>query len=344
MAFSASRLKLLRQRAGSSIRELSEETGIAVRTLSAYEGGAEPGSDFVEILSRHFRVPKAYFERPDLELLESPSVNFRKLSKTSARARDMALSRATMTLEFGSWVESRYWLPENDVPELDGVDPETAAEVVRTEWNLGARPIGNMIHLVESRGIRVFSTGRDCAGVDAFSFSIDGLAYIFVEPTKSGERRRFDVAHELGHLVLHGRGSLGPSESRRREMEADRFASSFLMPEDAILGQSLSAASVPTLLAAKAYWKVSAMALAHRLHSLGLYSDWVYRSTCIELSQRGYRRNEPGGIPPEGSQVLRKVLYGPERLMSLPQVARELDLNPDYLRAVTEGLLPAAVS
>ena len=47
--------------------------------------------------------------------------------------------------------------------------------------------------------------------------------------------------------------------------------------------------------------------MTHRLHELGQLSDWQYRSACITLAGRGYRRTEPGGIVPETSQLLREV-------------------------------------
>ena len=57
--------------------------------------------------------------------------------------------------------------------------------------------------------------------------------------------------------------------------------------------------SVDYILKAKLRWRVSAMALTHRLHTLNLLSDWQYKSTCIELTRRGYRTGEPGGVERE---------------------------------------------
>ncbi|MEP6814043.1 MAG: hypothetical protein ABI873_00680, partial [Marmoricola sp.] len=97
--------------------------------------------------------------------------------------------------------------------------------------------------------------------------------------------------------------------------------SSFLMPSGAVLGQSMTGAGVERILAAPSVWKVSAMAMTHRLHELHLLSDWQYRSTCIMLSEHGYRRSEPGGTVPETSQLLRKVLYGSDAHMKVRDAA-----------------------
>ncbi|MFM9470015.1 ImmA/IrrE family metallo-endopeptidase, partial [Streptomyces scabiei] len=78
--------------------------------------------------------------------------------------------------------------------------------------------------------------------------------------TKSGERQRFDVAHELGHLVLHDERDMTPKDSREREAEANAFAAAFLMPATGLHAQTMWSASIQKILAAKKHWKVSAMA------------------------------------------------------------------------------------
>ena len=85
----------------------------------------------------------------------------------------------------------------------------------------------NMVHLFEAKGVRVFSLVEDTRTVDAFSVWRGTRPFAFLNTIKTGEHGRFDAAHELGHLVLHRHG--GPS-GRRAEDEANRFASSFLMP------------------------------------------------------------------------------------------------------------------
>jgi hypothetical protein len=82
------------------------------------------------------------------------------------------------------------------------------------------------------------------------------------------------------------------------------------------------------------------MAMTHRLHELYLLSDWQYRSTCLTLSERGFRREEPGGITPETSQLLRKVLYGSTARISFKAAASELDLNQSEIRSYARDLVP----
>jgi Zn-dependent peptidase ImmA (M78 family) len=222
----------------------------------------------------------------------------------TAGERDQALGAGTLALLIDSWIEERFSRPVPDVPDPETDDPESAAEVVRAEWQLGTRPIKNMVHLLELHGIRVFSLDEEGRKVDAFSFWRDQRPYVMLNTQKSAEHSRFDAAHELGHLVLHRTGERG----RDAEREANQFASAFLMPRSAMLAAGLAHPTLPTLVARKKEWKVSVVALIYRLHAVGILSDWQYRSLYIEASKKGYRSKEPQPLKRESSQVLTKVL------------------------------------
>src|SRR5690606_8603385 len=101
------------------------------------------------------------------------------------------------------------------------------------EWGLGLKPIRNMIHLAERQGVRVYGfdtgleSGFDPNNVNALSTWYGDLPFIFLSGGGTAERRRFTVAHELGHLVLHRHGALAGREAER---EADAFAGALLVP------------------------------------------------------------------------------------------------------------------
>ena len=91
------------------------------------------------------------------------------------------------------------------------------------------------------------------------------------------------------------------------EAEANRFAAAFLMPRASVLAAGLRDATPERIVEAKRTWKVSALALARRLHELGLLTEWGYRTACARLARLGYRSSEPQGIERESSQLLAKV-------------------------------------
>jgi len=341
--FNPTRLKLARQRLGLSLTKVAEVSGVSLRSLTNYENGTStPVEDNLLRLARALAVPPSFLERETVDLIPVEAVSFRKLSKTTALKRDAVLAAAALAIEFFQVVESKFRLPVSEIPSFDKLSPEQAAEVARRRWGLGDRPISNMVHLLELKGVRVASINHAYRDIDAFCFFRDVTPYVFLNTSKSAERQRFDAAHELGHLVLHAELEMDPSQSKEREAEANRFAASFLMPQSAILAQSMRGASVDRILAARSHWKVSAMAMTHRLHELHLLSDWQYRSACMTLSDNGYRSSEPGGIVPETSQLLKKVMFGGEGKFSAREAARELNLESPDVAHFVHGLVPVA--
>ncbi|MEV4451937.1 ImmA/IrrE family metallo-endopeptidase [Streptomyces mirabilis] len=186
------------------------------------------------------------------------------------------------------------------------------------------------------------SLSRDCPEVDAFSFWDRGVPFIPLSTEKTAERGRFDAAHELGHLVLHGEEQMphGP----QAEAEAHWFAAELLMPRTDVLTHAPHGASKSWILQAKRRWKVAAMALAHRLHELGLTTEWQYRTHCVELGRLGYRKAEPrSGVVRETSQVLGKVFAALRSEGTRPaDVARDLRLYLADLNDLLFGLVITA--
>ncbi len=341
--FNPSRLRLARLRLGYTLTKLAAISDVSPRTLTDYENGHRPPTEETLIkLADALAVPLAFLERDSIEPVTAGAASFRKLSKASATRRDAVLAKASLALEFFDTIEQRFRLPTPDIPTLDKLAPDQAAELVRHRWNLGDRPISNMLHLLESKGVRVASLNHEYDDIDAFCFYRDAVPYMFLNTGKTGERRRFDAAHELGHLVLHSELEMDPSTSKEREAEANAFASSFLMPRTAVESQQMRAASVERILVARSYWRVSAMAMTHRLHELDLLTDWQYRSACITLSDRGFRRAEPDGIVPETSQLLRKVMFGAGARITAREAASALDLSPAEVREYVRHLVPVS--
>lgn len=338
-----SRLTLARKRRGMTLVQLAAATDLSVRSLSSYENGRQrPTRDVLARLAASLDVPVEFLRAGDVDEIPIDAISFRALSKLTAGQRDMARAAGRIALLLSEWIEQRFQLPDPDVPSLSKLDPETAAEVVRARWGLGVAPVGNLVRLLEAHGVRVFSLAADCAAVDAFSFTWHQRPYVLLNTAKSGERGRFDAAHELGHLVLHSEHRLphGPDA----EQEANRFAAAFLMPRASVLGANLANATAERILTAKQTWRVAAMALTYRLHELDLLTDWGYRTACVDLSRRGYRTGEPGGIPRETSQLLEKVFRSlrAERI-SPAAIAGDLHITVAELNRHVFGLIPTAI-
>lgn len=307
MLFNPQRLILGRKRRKLTARALATAIGVSPITISRLENGAnEPEDETIEAIAAALSFPKTFFFGEDLDELPAEAASFRSLSSMTAKERDAALSAGVIAYMLHDWVAERFNLPLCEVPYLGGeAGPESAAQIVRATWGLGQAPVSNMVKLLESKGVRVFSLSEDTKNVDAFSCWRDCVPFVFLNTFKSTERSRFDAAHELGHLVMHKHGA--PQDSREAESEADRFASAFLMPADDVLSRIRSVPDLDSLIQAKKRWGVSVAALAYRLHKLGITREWQNRSLNVEMSSRGYRRQEPEGLEPEASALWPQV-------------------------------------
>lgn len=307
-SFSPQRFAVARRRRRLTSKAFADAIGISPVTVCRWEAGVnEPEPDTLDVIARRLGFPREFFFGDDFDELTTEAASFRSLTAMSAKERDAALAAGALAYLFSDWVNERFNLPEPTVPDLSfEANPDAAAHTLRQEWGLGLQPIPDMVRLLESKGVRVFSLAENTKNVDAFSCWRDSTPYVFLNTFKSTEHSRFDAAHELAHLVLHKHG--GPHQGRVAEADANRFASCFLMPTEDITSRILGVTAVDELVKAKKRWGVSVSAMAYRLHKLGSLSDWQYRNFCIEINRRGYRTNEPDGLPPEGSTVWKAVL------------------------------------
>lgn len=321
-----SRIRLARERRALTLARLAQTAGISQQSLSNYENGhAAPTSETLHRIATALGFPPEFLDADEIEEVPSQAVAFRARTKTSMRKQKAVRAQAALAVQFSDWLTARFTLPEPSVPSYGKPWPEAAAEMVRSLWELGDTAAPNTVHLLEAHGIRVFSLDTEHQDVDAFSFWRDSIPYVFLNTAKSGERGRFDAAHELGHLVMHGHER--PLNGPESEREANQFASAFLMPRADVVARMPANSQVDQILKAKSIWRVSAMALAHRLHDLELLTNWQYRSTCRQLAEMGYRRSEPDGILRETSQVLPKVFTLLRRQGQTPtRVAEQLHM------------------
>ncbi|OLO10157.1 XRE family transcriptional regulator [Chromohalobacter japonicus] len=339
--FNHKRLIMARKRKGLTAKSLAELAGISPVTLSRIEKALNPPDDStVEKLSKALGYPKQFLYGEDLEDLDTDAVSFRSLSTMTAKEKHSALVAGSLGLSLLSWIDDRFNLPKPDLIDLSHeVSPEHAANALRQYWNIGVQPITNLMHLMETKGVRFLAMSENTASVDAYSFWMGGVPHVYLNNFKSAERSIFDTAHELGHLVMHCNGEA--KSSREAEREANAFASSFLMPKDDVISRSPRFVNTEAVINLKARWRVSAMAMAYRLHVLKLVTEWQYKSIIIELSKRGFRKGEPVGVERERSAIWPKVLsqLWSERVTK-KEIANDLALPLYEVEALIEGLVP----
>jgi Zn-dependent peptidase ImmA (M78 family)/transcriptional regulator with XRE-family HTH domain len=343
-SFNPTRLALARARRGLTKQALAGMCGVTRRTVTAWEAG-DVDSPPVGLLSSVLTLPSDFFYADDAPKIEEASVSFRALSSVSARQVSRVLAISSLAVELGTWIDKHYTTPIVDLPDLSDTSdlaPVAAAEEVRSTWGVHHKPIKNMMSLLERKGVRIFSLPVTDREIDAFEFSYEGRPFVFLNTSKSAERLRFDLAHELGHMILH-RGER-KNLSRQIEQEAQEFAASFLIPADALYAQIVGKVRLDDVFKLKTYWKVSAVAMVERLYHLEFITEWMRRQWLIDLSQRGFRTSEPGGIHPESSRLLSE-LFRMARKDGWPvrRIAAELGEDERDIDALVFGLAISAL-
>jgi len=294
------RLRLARHNAGLSLRELSKRVGVSAQAISKYERGLDiPSSGVLLRLAEVLGVKIEYFFRTRKVNLSVPA--YRKTSALRRKQEQMVLAQIQGWLELYLEIEALF--PSSDAPAgfalPGGVDPriaapeeaERVAEEVRAAWELGLAPIENLTELLEDKGIKVgLVDGTE--GFDACTFIMeDSTPVIVMRRGLPGDRQRFNLAHELGHIILSsGKGVAS-------EKAAHRFAGAFLIPAPAArreLGERRQALSLYELHLLKHKYGVSMQAWIYRAKDLNIISEGLARNLFLQFRRRGWHQKEPG--------------------------------------------------
>ncbi|WP_394621625.1 helix-turn-helix domain-containing protein [Lentzea sp. JNUCC 0626] len=201
-----SRLTLARTRRGLTAAELARKSGVQARAINEYERGVrQPLPATVESLAGALGFPSGFLEAP-----EPPRPQ-------NAPEDAQVTAAAQLAIEFNGWLDRLFVLPQPDLPA-----PRTSPQGVRDAWRLADGPAPNMVQLLESHGVRVFSLPVDCVVQEAFSWWHNGTPFVFLTPTASPEQARFDAAVQLAVLLGHD--------------EPGEFTAEFLMPQRQLPG------------------------------------------------------------------------------------------------------------
>ena len=311
------RIKQARKAAGLSLRALADRAGVTAMAISKYEGGkSTPSSRVLLDLSKALGVRTEYFFRPvKIELQE---MKHRKHSRLPKKALDQIEGDVKEQLERFMELEQllpngpvqAFKLPENlpaPITTLDEV--EVVARDLRTSWGLGIDPIPVLTDMLEERGVKVFQSQAINDRFDGMAATVDGIPVIVVGRGWPGDRQRFTLAHELGHLVLQGR--LAPDVEE--EAAANRFAGAFLAPAEEVrkeLGEKRVWLEPRELEVLKKTYGLSMQGWMHRAKDLGILPDTHYVEMRKFFSSRGWNKTEPGDqYPPERPQLFDQLVY-----------------------------------
>ncbi|UOG92648.1 MAG: XRE family transcriptional regulator [Candidatus Thiothrix sulfatifontis] len=304
--FQSERLAQARTARGLTQTALSAISGCSTASLSKWERNEQlPEIGALEKVAAALNLPTAWFLKtvPDYG---QTGYFFRSSVALTKEARNIAKTRLEWAYELSQTIQEWVGWPALNLPAslsrkealaLTDEDIETLAVTCRNHWRLGLGPIDDVIRIVEGSGVLTVRESLGYIKMDGVSrwFDPEGRPYMFIAADKaSAVRNRFDVAHELGHLIMHR--YLTPADNSRMYNELERqahlFASAFLMPADSI-SVELACPTLDTLLVLKRRWKTSIAAMIMRAKSLNVLDDAYTTRLWKNYSARGWKRGEP---------------------------------------------------
>jgi Zn-dependent peptidase ImmA (M78 family)/DNA-binding XRE family transcriptional regulator len=329
------RLKSARKMAGLSMERLAVKANNVVtkQAINKYEKGLmNPNSSVVISLSNALDIKPDYFFRPSAVLLSN--LEFRKKSKLGAKEKDKVKFRTLDFLERYLEIEEILNLnipfenPLSNICVNDHNDTENAAAELRERWNLGDAPISNLMELLEDKGVRIYEIeiGDDFHGLSARA---DDIPVITVRQQDDLLRKRFTIAHELGHLLLNTQNV----DRKTKEKLCHSFAGAFLLPEKVIraeLGDYRRNISLWELKKLKGIYGISMQAVMARANNLNIISENTYREFCIFMNKKGWKKDEPGEYRrKEHANRFKQLVFhaAAEQIITLSKAAELLNVS-----------------
>lgn len=311
------RVKRARLAAGLSMDSLGKVAGVSANMIKKYEHDQSmPSSGVLIRLADALNVRSEYFFRP--ARVELADIEYRK--RASLPQKVLNRIKADILDQAERWMELQQLWPNYPVPgfeipvdlpavtDLESVDP--VADAVRERWQLGFNPLPELISLLESKGVLVIMTDElQAERFDGLQARLNHQPIVAISSGWPGDRQRFTLAHELGHLLLHGR----LPDSLDEEQVCNRFAGALLLPAVAAverMGAVRHHLEWKELELLKQEYGISMAAILYRCRHLGIITESRHKQMMIEFSANDWRKREPGeAVAAETTQLFAQLVY-----------------------------------
>lgn len=324
--FQPARLQQALATRGLTQGQLANLIGISPSTISKWmkEGSKHsPEAATLERLATTLNLSVEWFTRPLSAPVTAPLYRSNAQALKTARAKlrgraEWLREMAELFNQFADYPDVRLPVFEFQEPEsISNADIETAAEACRAMWQLGQTPIQDLMLAAEGAGIIVAREETEISAIEGLSCWVDDpngrRPFVLLSADKANAfRSRFDLAHEIGHLVLHRLVPEGPNPERYSLMEkqAHRFAGALLLPSETFSADVRIPVSLDSLLVLKQKWGVSVAAMVMRLSALDLIDENDKLNLFKRRSSRWGTKAEPGDDKrvPEAPRLLRRTI------------------------------------
>jgi len=309
------RIRQVRELRAWTQTDLARRVGISQPAVAQIEGGQlKASTDLISAITLQTGFTAQFFSR-EPQGVPLGSLLFRGRTRITAGERRAAHRLGEIAFELAMALREQLIRPEVRLPrlvDLEFPDPRRAAALTRSSLGLDPEiPVGDLVRALERAGVLVLSVPVAGGRHDAYSFwggrELEVPVIVLFRGVPA-DRLRFSVAHELGHLILHR------SPTPNVEREAHAFASHFLLPDEALMGEFPRPFTLTDVARLKPRWGVSMQAVVIAAERAGVIDERQKRQLFQQISRRGWRKTEPSTAialeRPRGLVRMTELLYG----------------------------------
>jgi Zn-dependent peptidase ImmA (M78 family)/transcriptional regulator with XRE-family HTH domain len=328
-------LRFFRLKSHMSMQQVAEKTGISANAIKKYEHGEMmPASETLESLAAALGVKASLLMQNWATNLSIEPLHRRSRSSRTARSEEtirlaieIELSRYMVVLSLFS--TARLPIPHNVEKQVveSPADIEKAAETVRNLLGLASTgPLPNLIAILEKLGYLVVVVTQPPDWFDAEFGIVNDRPYIAIAASRSPDRQRHTMAHELGHIWLECR-------NMDEEKTASQFAGALLLPKPDMLRElgehRVHGIAIDELRLLQQEYRVSMKSIIKRARQLGILGESTEVEEYKRLNGCGFARDEQAGFPMESPATYQKLVaeLAMEQEISLSRGAELLGID-----------------
>lgn len=312
--FNGDRLKFARIYRGMSAQELADKINISRQSINQFENyntnsekNSKPSTENIENIAKELNFPIEFFFQREKENIEIENTYFRALLSSKKKEKNAQINKAVLITVIYDILQEYLEFPDIKLPNVQDkkLDDETisnSAKELRNLWNVGNKPIKNLVFLMENNGIVVTALSTNTQEIDAFTQYIkiankEYMCVVLENEKLSACRRQFSAAHELGHIILHSNRinmeEIERNEFREIERQANLFASELLLPEEEFRRDLVMPMSLKCYEMLKRKWHVSMLAMMMKACNLNIITQNQFQYLMKQYTMKNYRKHEP---------------------------------------------------
>ncbi len=296
------RIREAREATGLTDEQFADAIGVSRGAIGHYETGlsAPRGEIFARIIEVTGQPPSFFTTPRNRSVSRFRMPNWRSLKRMQRPERLRIARRLEWAFDITSYLERFIELPPVRLPEIDfdyenddDDKIESVAEAVRKLWGLAQEPVTDLTAVLEFNGCILIEEEVRCEDMDAVSRWQGGRPYIlYSKEVQSTSRTLFNLAHELGHIVLHASVEVTSKNLDKIERQANRFAGAFLLPRSQFASE-VASTSIDYFLAMKQRWRVAVAAMVYRCKDLEILNPVQVQYIWKQMNIRRIRKKEP---------------------------------------------------